>query len=89
MSDTKPIADFSQLGRIKAPGVDRADEARKPVGSWVDRPVAEPLKEESRQISVRAPISVISRLQRICKEERYSYGEMLERMLDAYENRQS
>ena len=84
-SDTREVADFSFLNAIKSPAVTKEPEPK----TWPDRsPQASVVvKEQSRQISVRAPISVIDRLQRICKAERYSYGEMLERMLDAYEGR--
>lgn len=51
------------------------------------RPVIQ-AKEEVLQISVRAPKSTIDRLKRLCHDERYSYGEMLARLLDAYEARQ-
>ena len=87
-NNTKSIADFSALSKIKAP-----EPEDKPVRkeAWPDRTphVDEPAKEVMEQISVRAPSSQIARLKRICKEERYSYGQMLERMLDAYEGRGS
>ena len=76
------IADFSELSNIKTPSVREGQEAR--VGSWPERSV--PMaKTEVVQISVRAPVETIDRLKRLCSDERYSYGDMLKRLLDAYE----
>lgn len=82
-SDTKQIADFTALSSIKAP-----EPIDTPVRteSWPDR-TPHSVKIDTQQISVRAPTVVISKLQRLCKEERYTYGEMLGRLLEAYEGR--
>lgn len=87
-NNTKSIADFSALSKIKAPEPEDTPTRKE---AWPDRSshVEKPEKEEVEQISLRAPASQIKRLKTLCKEERYSYGQMLERLLNAYEGRGS
>ncbi len=83
-SDTKEVADFSFLSSIQSPPV-KEEKGRE--DAWPDRSPQMPVKEEMRQISVRGRVSVISRFKRLCAQERYSHGDMLEILLDAYEGR--
>jgi hypothetical protein len=47
-----------------------------------------PSREPSRdgQISIKAPLDVLDRFKRICKDDRRTYADMLEILMDRYES---
>lgn len=54
------------------------------VGGLTERwPSREPVKDG--QISIKAPLDVIDRFKRICKEDRRTYADMLAILMDGYE----
>lgn len=48
-----------------------------------------PSREPTRdgQISIKAPTDVITRFRRLCKDDRRTYADMLEILMNAYEGR--
>lgn len=83
----KPL-DFDRLKQFEArpaaeagpePVVDRAGGA---TGRWPSR---EPLRDG--QISIKAPLDVLERFKRICKDDRRTYADMLGILMDRYEGK--
>jgi len=55
-------------------------------GSVVERwPSREPVRDG--QISIKAPLDVIDRFKRICKDDRRTYADMLSIFMDNYEKK--
>lgn len=83
----KPL-DFDRLKQFEArpavkaepePVVDRA-------GGTTERwPSREPLRDG--QISIKAPLDVLERFKRICKDDRRTYADMLGILMDRYEGK--
>ncbi len=48
---------------------------------------AEPAKVEEGQISIKGPLHIIERFKAMCKDDRRVYYDMLEIMMDNYENK--
>ena len=46
-------------------------------------PSREPIRDG--QISIKAPLDVLDRFKRICKDDRRTYADMLEILMDRYE----
>jgi hypothetical protein len=61
------------------PVVDRAGGATE---RWPSR---EPLRDG--QISIKAPLDVLERFKRICKDDRRTYADMLGILMDRYEGK--
>lgn len=83
----KPL-DFDRLKQFEVrpaakvepePAVDRAGGATE---RWPSR---EPLRDG--QISIKAPLDVLDRFKRICKDDRRTYADMLGILMDRYEGR--
>ena len=56
-------------------------------GSLTERwPSREPVRDG--QISIKAPLDVIERFKRICKEDRRTYADMLGILMDQYEKKE-
>lgn len=66
-----PISDTTPLERTVAT-VDR----------WPSR---EPVRDG--QISIKAPLDIIDRFKRICKDDRRTYADMLGILMDCYESK--
>lgn len=66
----------------------RGEEALQPhpieTARWPSR---EPVRDG--QISIKAPTDVIARFRRLCKDDRRTYADMLEILMNAYEGRPS
>lgn len=61
------------------PDIDRAGGATE---RWPSR---EPLRDG--QISIKAPLDVLERFKRICKDDRRTYADMLGILMDRYEGK--
>ena len=81
----KPL-DFDRLKQFEArptakvdpePAADRAGDT---VTRWPSR---EPVMDG--QISIKAPLDVLDRFKRICKDDRRTYADMLGILMDRYE----
>ncbi len=71
--ENKPAAQ-----NIEPPLVERA-------GSLAERwPSREPIRDG--QISIKAPLDVLDRFKRICKDDRRTYADMLEILMNSYES---
>ena len=57
-------------------------QAPQPAERWPSR---EPVRDG--QISIKAPLDVIERFRRLCKDDRRTYADMLTILMDAYEQR--
>lgn len=85
--------DISRLQQFERAG--GAPRNETPQDQRADSPVSEaaperwPSREPVRdgQISIKAPIDVISRFRKLCKDDRRTYADMLSILMDAYENR--
>ncbi len=56
------------------------------VGGSTERwPSREPLRDG--QISIKAPLEVLERFKRICKDDRRTYADMLSILMDRYESK--
>ncbi len=64
-----------------APHPDRAP-AEEPPARWPSR---EPVQDG--QISIKAPLDVIARFKRLCKDDRRTYADMLHILMDHHEGR--
>ncbi len=85
-NENKPVFDLKSIKPVEAPiSISRPQEP-SPVHSWPDRSAPKP---PMIQISVRATPETVQRLKDVCHEERYSYGEMLERLLNSYDRMKS
>lgn len=84
----KPL-DIDRLKQFETPrSVAPVTEAVpvKKAGDSVERwPSREPVRDG--QISVKAPLDVIDRFKRICKDDRRTYADMLGILMDCYESK--
>lgn len=73
-----------ESSRPLAPNTDPAllERAGGPIGRWPSR---EPIRDG--QISIKAPLDVIDRFKRICKDDRRTYADMLGILMDIYETK--
>ncbi|WP_226584177.1 hypothetical protein [Acuticoccus sediminis] len=70
------------LNRLKQ--FEPQEEASRPLPVEPERwPSREPIRDG--QISIKAPIDVIARFRRLCKDDRRTYADMLEILMNAYE----
>ncbi|TRD15432.1 ribbon-helix-helix protein [Palleronia caenipelagi] len=75
--------DLNRLKQFEAP---RAEPAVAPVDPGPERwPSREPVRDG--QISIKAPLDVIERFRKLCKDDRRTYADMLSILMDAYEDR--
>lgn len=83
--------DLSRLRQFERAGGERVNEI--PQIQEADSPASEALPERwpSRepvrdgQISIKAPLDVIARFRKLCKDDRRTYADMLSILMDAYE----
>lgn len=55
-------------------------------GGSIDRwPSREPIRDG--QMSIKAPLDIIDRFKRICKDDRRTYADMLRILMDLYESK--
>ena len=80
--DLDRLKQFETRSAAKAepePVVDRGGGA---IERWPSR---EPLRDG--QISIKAPLDVLERFKRICKDDRRTYADMLGILMDRYEGK--
>ena len=74
--------DLDRLKQFEPQG----EEAPRPLPAKPERwPSREPVRDG--QISIKAPTDVIARFRRLCKDDRRTYADMLEILMNAYEGR--
>jgi hypothetical protein len=83
----KPL-DFDRLKQFEARPVATVDPepAAERAGDTATRwPSREPVMDG--QISIKAPLDVLDRFKRICKDDRRTYADMLGILMDRYEGK--
>lgn len=83
----KPL-DYDRLKQFEARPVAKAkpDQIAEREGASVTRwPSREPVMDG--QISIKAPLDVLDRFKRICKDDRRTYADMLGILMDRYEEK--
>lgn len=58
------------------------EKAGGSIGRWPSR---EPIRDG--QMSIKAPLDIIDRFKRICKDDRRTYADMLGILMDLYESK--
>jgi hypothetical protein len=84
----KPL-DIDRLKQFESRPDPKAVEplpATRPEGLTERWPSREPIRDG--QISIKAPLDVIERFKRICKEDRRTYADMLGILMDQYEKKE-
>lgn len=83
----KPL-DLDRLKQFETrPAVRDTDPAPGGAGAPAERwPSREPVRDG--QISIKAPLDVLERFKRICKEDRRTYADMLGILMDRYESKE-
>lgn len=75
--------DLNRLKQFEAP---RSEPPVVPAETVSERwPSREPVRDG--QISIKAPLDVIDRFRKLCKDDRRTYADMLSILMDAYETR--
>lgn len=79
--------DLDRLKQFEAPqDVQQDERTSAQPSSTSDRwPSRDPVRDG--QISIKAPLDVIERFRRICKDDRRTYADMLSILVDDYERR--
>jgi hypothetical protein len=83
----KPL-DFDRLKQFEARPAAKVDPepAAERAGDTATRwPSREPVMDG--QISIKAPLEVLDRFKRICKDDRRTYADMLGILMDRYEGK--
>lgn len=83
----KPL-DLDRLKQFEARPAAKAEveASADRVGAITDRwPSREPLRDG--QISIKAPLDILDRFKRICKDDRRTYADMLRILMDRYEDK--
>ena len=88
----KPL-DTERLKQFESQPIPREDEP-SPTNSPMNRaggvttrwPSREPVQDG--QISIKAPLDVLDRFKRICKDDRRTYAAMLTILMDRYETKE-
>jgi hypothetical protein len=83
----KPL-DFDRLKQFEArpvPKVDLEPVAERAGDTATRWPSREPVMDG--QISIKAPLDVLDRFKRICKDDRRTYADMLGILMDRYEGK--
>lgn len=70
----RSVAPITEAAPLERPGVS--------VERWPSR---EPVRDG--QISIKAPLDIIDRFKRICKDDRRTYADMLGILMDLYESK--
>lgn len=81
----KPL-DLDRLKQFEARPAAKAEPepiADRTGGATERWPSREPLRDG--QISIKAPLDVLDRFKRICKDDRRTYADMLRILMDRYE----
>ena len=83
--------DLDRLARFE-PRQDRSPVSGGPIGpeaSPAPEPPRWPSREPARdgQVSIKAPVDVIARFRKMCRDDRRTYADMLEILMDRFEGR--
>lgn len=83
----KPL-DVNRLKQFESPKVSiepsspQIGVVEEPIERWPSR---EPIRDG--QISIKAPLDILDRFKRICKDDRRTYADMLGILMDRYESK--
>jgi len=80
--DTDRLKQFESRPVAQAVDHSPVDKAGDLTSRWPSR---EPVRDG--QISIKAPLDVIDRFKRICKDDRRTYADMLGILMDRYESK--
>lgn len=84
----KPL-DIERLKQFDSPqpsNVNTNSTLPERAGGSIDRwPSREPIRDG--QMSIKAPLDIIDRFKRICKDDRRTYADMLGILMDIYESK--
>lgn len=80
--NTDRLKQFESRPAIERPDPSPAEMAGVSIERWPSR---EPIRDG--QISIKAPLDVIDRFKRICKDDRRTYADMLGILMDRYESK--
>lgn len=78
--DLDRLKHFGPASQAREEPQTQAEGAEGLAPRWPSR---EPVRDG--QISIKAPLDVISRFKKICKEDRRTYADMLQILMDGYE----
>lgn len=77
--------DLARLKQFETPQEGRALPDVVPSANSERWPSREPVRDG--QVSIKAPLEVIERFRRLCKEDRRTYADMLSILMDDYEQK--
>jgi len=80
--DTERLKQFESRSVTQNIGASPSERAGDMAGRWPSR---EPVRDG--QISIKAPLDVLDRFKRICKDDRRTYADMLGILMDRYESK--
>ena len=75
--------DLNRLRQFEAPQEVQEPAPARQAESLDRWPSREPVRDG--QISIKAPLEVIERFRKLCKDDRRTYADMLSILMDAYE----
>ena len=75
--------DLNRLKQFEAPQEVQESVPARETESLNRWPSREPVRDG--QISIKAPLEVIERFRKLCKDDRRTYADMLSILMDAYE----
>lgn len=78
--DLSRLQQFEPVGQGGDP---RPEPAAPPTERWPSREAV-----RDGQISIKAPLDVIARFRKLCKDDRRTYADMLTILMDGYERRE-
>jgi hypothetical protein len=81
--DTDRLKQFENRSSTKTIDPSPIERAGPNTERWPSR---EPIRDG--QISIKAPLDVLDRFKRICKEDRRTYADMLGILMDRYETKE-
>lgn len=80
--DTDRLKQFESRPTIQNVNPESVDRTVNATERWPSR---EPIRDG--QISIKAPIDILDRFKRICKDDRRTYADMLAILMDRYESK--
>ncbi|WP_376878337.1 hypothetical protein [Albirhodobacter sp. R86504] len=81
--DTNRLKQFESRPTIQSRDPFPAERGGPNIERWPSR---EPIRDG--QISIKAPLDVIDRFKRICKDDRRTYADMLNILMDRYDSKE-
>lgn len=80
--DTDRLKQFETRSAVQNVDSAQAERAGASTERWPSR---DPVRDG--QISIKAPLDVLNRFKRICKDDRRTYADMLGILMDRYESK--